>query len=82
MIVKVTRRDIKNGHLKDEKSCPIALALRRLSFKGCKVDGYDWSFGNAEAKLPKSARNFVEAFDNGKPVKPFSFRTRNLKKVR
>lgn len=81
MIVKVTRKHIKNGKRGSMKSCPIALALIGMSFKDCKVDSADWCFRDNSATLPKQAQEFIDKFDDKEPVKPFSFRTVNLKKA-
>ena len=83
MIVKVTRKDIRHGEPDSTDSCPIALALRRMSFEWCQVQNSYWSYYNNRnrAPLPKKAKEFIKAFDQEKPVSPFSFRTVNLKKA-
>ena len=81
MIVKVTKKHIKNGKRGSSISCPIALALRGMSFKGCIVNSEDWDFKDKIASLPRNARKFIEDFDEKEPVSPFSFRTVNLKKA-
>ena len=81
MIVKVTRKHIKNGKRGSETSYPIALALRGMSFKDCEVNVHDWYFKDKVVELPKEARAFIKKFDDKEPVEPFSFRTVNLKKA-
>ena len=81
MIVKVTRKHIEDGKRGSITSCPIALALKGMSFKGCEVHEEDWYFADEIAPLPKEAREFILKFDDKEPVWPFSFRTVNLKKV-
>lgn len=76
MRVNVTQRDIDKGHPVMATLCPIARSLHRhATMRDAAVSTrmiYDPSVGYID--LPKSAKKFVEMFDNGEPVKPFSFR--------
>lgn len=74
MIVEVTQEDIDNGQRAVPSACPIARAIRK-NFMGAtvnrtnvKLDGWGKS-----TELPQIAKNFVNDFDNGKPVRPFDF---------
>ncbi len=81
MKIKVTLKDIEEGYRGSCYDCPIALAFRRevktTSITGLSVgaarilhrEAYTW---NAYT-LPKKAQTFVKRFDDGKPVKPFTF---------
>lgn len=72
ILVNVTARDIENGEAGVCSMCPIALALKRKGLKGwvlpvsVMVDG-------TYVVLPENASDFIEMFDNKKPVKPFKF---------
>lgn len=70
---KVTQEDIKNGKRGEGRTCPIALCLKRT--------GREWFVGDTYISSPKKflalptkARNFIFKFDDGLPVKPFSFK--------
>jgi hypothetical protein len=75
--VEVTTGGIKLGVRKDAEKCPIARALKYLKFKVSEVsdDGIDFTYKGVDyhAATPKSASKFIERFDGGKPVKPFTF---------
>ena len=76
--VKVTKADIRNGHAGSIMYCPIAKAAAR-AFGEREDDGYvtvgseDLTVGYTRHPLPERARDFVRAFDNFAPVKPFQF---------
>lgn len=74
MKITVTQEDIDNGERGDECRCPIALALNRI-VPGGKVHSYSAELpkGREEIPLPSAACYFVEKFDTGKPVQPFTF---------
>ena len=71
--IRITESNIKNGIPQHCSRCPTALALRR------QIPGVSWVVEedyldlDDEYPTPKSVRKFIEAFDHGKPVKPFSF---------
>lgn len=81
MTIHITQEDIDNGVARSCIKCPIALALNRQAqlnfiyvdtrdrFSRCVVE-YDIF---KEIDLPHKAFLFMKAFDQGKPVKPFSF---------
>jgi hypothetical protein len=78
MRIEVTQEDIDNGLKGKCDSCAVALAAKRafgnriILVDGEQMDVIDngkWDV----LDLPDSAVAFIEAFDTGKPVKPFSF---------
>ena len=72
--ITVTRRDIERGKKGSPNSCPVALAVKRLGHKnvGVGLCSISWS-GMPVAIMSMTAQYFIERFDSGKPVKPFSF---------
>lgn len=78
--ITVTQADIdaaqKNCPLRT-KFCPIARAVRRhKSWKRWRVslrDIYSLNIDTKDIPLPKRAVTFIDRFDNGMSVKPFSF---------
>lgn len=81
--ISVTARDIERGDPLNSLQCPIALACKRTFKRKAEVDGF-----TAEVKmknktkvfeLPEKAQNFVDDFDAGRTVKPFSFTLKEVK---
>ncbi len=79
MKIEVTEDDIEHGTKKDCGKCPIARAVSRV-YKTNIVDVQDADdieigvITHQAAQADKRAvSNFITAFDNGDPVKPFSF---------
>ena len=82
--VDVTWDHIDQGVGEDPYGCPIALAIGDLPnvMGGAFVDSTMCEFTHhdchvCDVPLPKKARTFVQKFDSGQDVKPFSF-TLNL----
>jgi hypothetical protein len=71
--IKVTQEDIAMGSKNDCFYCPIALALKRHEFVRVHVGTDVFYADNHPYPLNKKAVKFIERFDSGKPVKPFSF---------
>ncbi len=78
MQIRVTRKHIKRGKPNESVNCPVALAVAEKSHKRALVDQIDivyragpnkWYIG----KTPDIAAAFIEDFDIGKQVKPFTF---------
>lgn len=75
--IKVTKADIKKGKKGSVCDCPIALAIKRAT--GLK--GRDVAVGDYQPEVDgyifegpcESLTTFIEAFDGGEKVKPFSF---------
>ena len=77
--VSVTETRIAKGRPGCEYVCPIALALHGAGFRKAEVDEYKvWFDGMLDSYrtslLPSPARRFVERFDLGKSVRPFTFK--------
>ena len=67
-IIQVKQIDINSGVRKKAQYCPIARALKRHGFKHVSNTVY------YSVTLPKRVRTFINRFDTGRPVKPFSFK--------
>lgn len=79
MIIHVTEEHIRRGVPTSVCGCPIALALNDAL---CDVylvgkDSFaPYLSGRKIQRFQKKAQIFIERFDAGIPVKPFSFRIR------
>ena len=75
--VEVTQDDIDRGVRHEPSECAIARAVGRAAMSDGRINvGVSWVYCDAYlswANLPKTARTFVERFDSGDDVKPFSF---------
>lgn len=78
MKIQVTAKDIQEGRPGKVCACPIAIAGSRAY--GCTMEVGNTLMGPHEelhcrnwGLLPKEAREFVTAFDNGRSVQPFEF---------
>lgn len=80
--VDVTNEDIKEGYPGAFAACPVALAFRRrMAVPTGQVvavaEGWiRWGEDLAdcrEARYPESVDAFIDRFDDGGPVSPFSF---------
>jgi hypothetical protein len=80
--VSVTQGDIDNGTRCSWFRCPIALAAKRLdNVFYVSVTAYDMTVrvgAPPERRyrtflLPAEAKEFIRAFDAGRPVQPFTF---------
>ena len=76
--IDVTEADIKNGIRFLSKKCPVALAVKRILKKPVQVWGDTYNLviqkgKENEIRLPGKVDTFVERFDKGEKVKPFSF---------
>jgi hypothetical protein len=75
-LINVTQRDIDKGDPYVGDLCPVARAMCRAFKKGLgfvNTDGDTIEIGYNTYKAPKSVDTFVDKFDNGETVKPFSF---------
>lgn len=78
IIIEVTQRDINLGYAKQAMNCPIARACNRHK-QFNKASCYDFIENRSNSRLlwrvemPIKAFQFIQAFDTGKLVKPFSF---------
>jgi hypothetical protein len=79
MIVRVTQGDIRRGIQYHVHRCPIAKAVGRLTHKKVAVGFKIRSrvvvclVGPATYELPSVATRFIDRFDAGKIVSPFTF---------
>lgn len=74
MLIEVTREDIDHGLAGSCGSCPVALAIRRRFPDGWVRVGIRCVYAGGRAyHLPSGAIEFIERFDGGMPVEPFSF---------
>jgi hypothetical protein len=73
--VKITADDIAAGETVSANNCPIALALKRHFPRRKEIAVGDWSIrlGSTVIGIPKKAERFLDRFDDGKRVRPFSF---------
>lgn len=83
--VRVTKTDIKKGIPESPTDCPIARALLRrhpqrfveVSYNGevaLSESGFSWKKSDyLRTSLPLEARQFIENFDCGRDVQPFTF---------
>ena len=79
--VNVTQENIDKGDVDSGYSYPIALALNTIintNLVGFYVDTKKLLFSrnmriDSSSRIPKVARDFIDDFDNEKPVKPITF---------
>jgi hypothetical protein len=83
--INVTARDIARGKPQNAECCPVALAARRkfktrvrASYKLLVDQGGVWM---VPYTLPERALDFIGAFDEGLPVRPFSFTVKERQAV-
>lgn len=76
MQINVSADDIKNGVACSLIECPIGHALFRATSRTYLVIG-DWAVlqrqDGRDIQLPAIAQEFIQLFDIGAPVQPFSF---------
>jgi hypothetical protein len=78
--VNVTQRDIERGIRSKCSDCPVALAVKRALGKRVKVfSGVSTSYlyldhNKKPFPLPASAVEFIDRFDSGHKVEPFTFK--------
>ena len=73
----VTAHDIKRGVSANVCKCPVARAARRTlrrQVEVCDLLTVNYRRFDAKYRLPKRALNFINRFDTGKSVKPFTFK--------
>jgi hypothetical protein len=73
MKIYVRRRHIKCGMARSQSGCPIALAFEEITGERPRVDLDCINTHDEGFALPRSAQRFIDRFDAGKPVKPFTF---------
>jgi len=77
VLIEVTQEDIEKGQRGMFLFCPISLAMQRLGIEDPMVMGSVIHVGESEGEgfipTPAEAKTFVEEFDRGATVEPFSF---------
>ncbi len=76
MTINVTQEDIDKGKPDNNCECPVALAIRRTQNipPHCHVyvEGKGAMWGFQSYALDTAGINFIDSFDNGKPVTPLT----------
>lgn len=71
--INVTKDDIRNGIPSMTTACPIARAFKRVKILNVRVHNTSYKVKDLTYRLPKKAQRFINDFDNGYFVEPFSF---------
>lgn len=71
--IEVTDEDIRQGVKGQCGRCPIALAAARAGIKDVTVGSYTMKIKHLFIHLPRNVSEFINRFDDGLPVQPFSF---------
>lgn len=74
MKIQITKKHIKQGKKGRVTLCPIALACKECGFERVRIDAETFEIDGCSGNLPPDAIGFVDDFDDGKPVKPFTFK--------
>ena len=75
MNIQVTQEHIKQGVRRDCHYCPVALALRETLTEANYTGVFSTGINVDGVMHPtiESVKDFMDAFDGGLPVEPFSF---------
>jgi hypothetical protein len=73
MIISVTEDDIKMGKVGDCQFCPVALAVKRNTARPITVGSDILDVDQVSHWLPLEVVDFIEDFDSGLLVDPFTF---------
>lgn len=72
--IYVTDAHIKAGRKCEPGLCPISLAIRQtIDYPAVWVGALNVKIGHRLHDLPVAAQDFIEEFDSGSRVDPFSF---------
>lgn len=72
--ISVDKDHIKAGTLGSTQACPIALAVQSRTTWRCRVLAEEMYFDDFNPiHLPRSATKFIQKYDKGQRVCPFSF---------
>lgn len=72
--ISIAPRHIRCGTKGSMESCPIALAIKEaLLTDNVKVDGSGIFINERKYEVDKKDLRFIERFDNGERVSPYSF---------
>lgn len=79
-VVRITLGCIRLGRRGSADCCPVALGMARAGIPRPNVYNSSFNYGPESRRgwgtLSEKVCEFVQRFDAGKPVKPFSFRVR------
>jgi hypothetical protein len=79
MNIQVTEDDIEQGVPFDPCRCPVALAIKRATRRRHIIVGESaLEIGRLRYHTPHELRRFIEGFDLGRTVSPFSFDIKGL----
>lgn len=84
MKIQVRPKHIREGEKESAESCPIALAIRARQFQDVWVERVDVMAYHPHTQkdvywsLPPVAQAFLGRFDEGRPVKPFTFEMKRV----
>ena len=74
MLIEVTQEDIDNGVPLQGDRCPVAHAIRRaMKTSWASVGDGEICFSNRTISTPLEVDEFIDSFDNGFHVEPFTF---------
>lgn len=75
MTIHVTAEDIATGVRGECMTCPVAIAVNRVTRTWCYVfsDGHIGIHGDQWIEAPREVSMFLQMFDAGLPVTPFTF---------
>lgn len=77
MIVNVTKKHIAHGTRRNLYRCAVAIAITDATGLRCEATPEVLTIGDDfECPTPDKVARFIEAFDTGHHVDPFSFRMR------
>ena len=85
MRIEVTAQDIRKGKKSNCMRCPVALAVKRLLpghevwADSLSIDVWTHDEYRRVATTPKKVATFMDRFDTGQPVKPFTFTMKEVK---
>ena len=83
MRFRVTWFDINDGMPNSICGCPIVLCIRRTTRREfVDVTEEEITVNGSDYRLPANAQRFIRKFDDGHPVKPFSFNIPGIKKAK
>lgn len=85
MKIQVTQDDIDKGEIENPNTCAIARAVKRETHRrhvGIYEDnGIEIEKDHYKMPWTKTIRNFIDRFDKGEKVRPFSFELKGYRRV-
>jgi hypothetical protein len=72
--INVTREHIRKGIRGSPCDCPIALAIKEaLITQAVSIGSWQWMINHVRFLAEDKDVRFMQRFDEGKPVRPYSF---------